>query len=103
MVAPAFVNGRTEREVVFFGRIRRLGGSAREAALPSTHNRFFSSQMNPVHLEHRACACTRARSTSVCPSPLSSAPLPVTSRRVMCHEKEEEKVEEERRKKRRKE
>ena len=68
----------------FFGRIRRPGGSAREAAPPSTHNRFLSSRLNPVHLEHRACACTRARSTSVRPSSISSAPLLVTSRHVVC-------------------
>ena len=44
----------------------------------------LSSQMKPAHLEHRACACLRARSTSIRPSPLSLAPPPVTSRRAVC-------------------
>ena len=38
----AFVDDRIEREVAFPGRIRRPGRSAREAAPPSTHNRFLS-------------------------------------------------------------
>ena len=75
--------------VAFFGRIRRPGGSAREAAPPSTHTQYTTkvrAELNSRIYENRACTCRHTRWTSVRPSPRSSSPprLPLRVVRVVC-------------------